>query len=170
MAHQNKSPPMTAQAGTRMLTTLAHTFATKFRHVDKGGTVSFSPRMFCVAVLGDDHVFGVSGGITQQDGGSADPYPAYLRQYKDFLPWKGAPPIPPNGRGYENCAEAHVWLELRGRSKNPKLYTIASFNSAGEFAAPCQNCQQWVGKSFRYVDTPSRAYEGHPKQKTTYRA
>jgi hypothetical protein len=176
-----KSPPITALAGSRMLKSLAHTAATKFRHVDKGYTSSRLPRMFCVAVLGNEQVFGVSGSINERDGANAqegrdgrgngafDPFPAYMRQYEAFLPWKDAMQPPPAGRDYSNCAEAHVWLELTGRSKNPRQYTIASFNSTGEFAAPCVNCEQWVKSAFRFVETPTRSYEGHPKQKTTYR-
>ena len=130
-------------------------------------------RMVCAAVPPGENpkdiVVAFSGHIGRITDGPAalDPYPHLLRQYEAKLPWRGLT-APPN-RAYSTCAEAHVWLDLCARAKDPRNYYLVSFNNFGEIANPCHNCAQWVDRAFALVHRETRAYEGHPKQKPGYR-
>lgn len=91
------------------------------------------------------------------------PFGAYLREFRDFLPWNGLTPVA--NRPFEVCAEAHLWLELTARGKKPRDYYEASFTKRGDLSAPCANCEQWVFNVFGHVFTPTLHYAGHPKQR-----
>lgn len=110
----------------------------------------------------DEHKFAYSGHVRDVSTPVA-PYAAYLELFKDTLPWNGLQPA--ENRPFENCAEAHLWLELRARAKNPRDYYETSFTGKGNLSAPCRNCEQWVFRAFGHVFTPSAHYAGHPKQR-----
>ncbi|MCP4549418.1 MAG: hypothetical protein GY835_23430 [bacterium] len=65
------------------------------------------------------------------------------------LPWDDLDPAEP----YEfiNCAEAKMYLELRGRGLDPKQYKITSYDANDKVNPPCGNCSQWVYNVFGAV-------------------
>lgn len=83
----------------------------------------------------------------------ARPFIAYLREFRNFLPWDGLTGVA--NRPFEIRAEAHLWLELVARGKNPRDYYETSFTKRGDISAPCANCDQWVFKAFEMVFTPT---------------
>ena len=109
-----------------------------------------------------ESIMGISGGI-EEISTPARPFAAYLREYAGLLPWKDLTPA--ERRPFSTCAEAHLWLELMGRAKNPRDYYAASFTKRGDLSAPCKNCEQWVFRTFGQVFTPTLHYANHPKQK-----
>lgn len=133
-------------------------------------------RMLALAfsIRSKDSLLGISGHIEERnedavEGRIADrpdpsrPFAAYLREYEAILPWKGLTQA--EHRAFSTCAEAHIWLELVSRAKNPRDYYAASFTKRGDLSAPCKNCEQWVFRTFGQVFTPSLHYANHPKQK-----
>lgn len=126
-------------------------------------------RMMSLAISSDGKlkVFGMSGGIKTDDGevDPAAPYAQYLDAYHARTPWLALPLPSPAKRPYYVCSEAHVWLELMGRNRNPEHYTIVSFNKLGIIAAPCANCALWVDKAFGAAYKETTTYEGHIRQR-----
>jgi hypothetical protein len=110
----------------------------------------------------ESSLLAVSGNVAEI-ATPAKPFAAYLKEFRDFLPWNGLQEI--ESRPFSTCAEAHLWLELRARAKDPLHYYEASFTRRGNLSAPCRNCEQWVFKAFGQVFTPSAHYAGHPKQR-----
>lgn len=126
-------------------------------------------RMMTLAISSDarQKVFGMSGNITPPDDkvDPTKPFPQYLAQFAPMLPWLTCPSPGPANRPYQVCSEAHVWLELMGRGRNPRDYTVVSFNKLGIIAAPCENCALWVEKAFGAVYKETTSYAGHDRQK-----
>jgi hypothetical protein len=127
-------------------------------------------RMMSLAISSDGKlkVFGMSGGIKADDEDEVDPaspYPQYLNTFQAKTPWLALPLPSPAKRPYYVCSEAHVWLELMARNRNPEHYTIVSFNSLGIIAAPCANCALWVDKAFGAAYKETTTYEGHDRQR-----
>ena len=132
----------------------ANTFANL--HKDEVG------RMLSLALDGKEQVFATSSPV----GGVAsptNPWPTYLIELAGKLPWNGMTQGVPT-RPFSTCAEAHVWMELMGRGKNPRNYTLVSFNREGIIASPCANCAKWVENAFGGVYKETPAYEGRSKQ------
>jgi hypothetical protein len=119
--------------------------------------------MFSLAVKGNEQVFAHSGGIVRPPT-AIEPYDAYLTELASQLPWAGLTPAL-DTRPHTSCAEAHLWCELKARGKNPRSYTLLSFNQTYVVASPCANCAQWVERAFGtvYKETPS--YEGRTRQR-----
>ncbi|MEN9865623.1 MAG: hypothetical protein RL748_1213 [Pseudomonadota bacterium] len=134
--------------------TAAHTFANL--NQEKMGS------MLSLALNGGEAVSAQSGAPAGA-ASALNPYPAYLIEQADRLPWNGLTPT--LARPHNTCAEAHLWCELTGRGKNPKNYTLVSFNAKGIIAAPCANCAQWVERAFGAVYAETTSYEGHARQK-----
>ena len=127
-------------------------------------------RMMAAAVPPGEQtiVVAYSGHIDEAGPHSAiSPYPKLLDEYRAKLPWRDLPPT--NGRIYSDCAEAHVWLDLCSRGRDPRNYFLVSFNNLGQVASPCENCARWVRDAFSFVYSESRSYEGHPRQRPDYR-
>jgi hypothetical protein len=118
--------------------------------------------MMSPAMCGGDKIFAISG-LPAANATPSDPYPAYLIEYKNKLPWNGINPVLP--RDHNTCAEAHVWCEVIARGKIPKNFILFSFNAQGIIASPCANCAQWVENAFGQVYKETTAYEKHTKQK-----
>ena len=128
-------------------------------HMDEVG------RMLALAIDGQEHVFATSapvGGVP----GPTNPWPTYLAELGPKLPWRALTQAVPT-KAFSTCAEAHVWMELMGRGKNPRNYTLVSFNRDGVIASPCANCAKWVESAFGGVYKETPAYEGRFKQLPT---
>lgn len=132
----------------------AHTVANI--HKDDSGS------MMSIAMDGKQEIYAHSGKPANVST-ATDPYPTYLIELNSELPWNGLTAVLP--RNHNTCAEAHLWCELKARSKNPLNYTLVSFNTNGIIASPCANCAQWVESAFGAVYKETPAYEGRSKQK-----
>lgn len=119
-------------------------------------------RMMSLAMSGGSHIFAHSGAPAGK-AGPLNPYPTYLIEYQNELPWNGLTPVA--GRPHNCCAEAHIWCEIKARGKEPRNFVLVSFNSSGVIASPCANCAQWVEQAFGQVYKETPAYEGRSKQK-----
>ncbi|ASI91759.1 hypothetical protein [Vibrio mediterranei] len=114
-------------------------------------------KMMAFAYDGKQAVFEASGYIPGKN------YQEYAREFAAEAPWRSL--IRKNlTRQFCDCAEAHVWLEIVARGKNPKNYIIGALNERGNFASPCQNCALWVDSTFKAVYRTTPAYEGRTKQ------
>ena len=133
---------------------IANTFAKL--HMEDAG------RMMSLAIKGEERIYAHSSAPAAV-ATPLDPYPTYLVEYAAKLPWNGLTAV--LARPHTTCAEAHVWCELMGRGKNPKSYTLVSFNADGIIASPCANCAQWVERAFFEVYKETPAYEGRTRQK-----
>ncbi|MFC0397595.1 hypothetical protein [Paraburkholderia rhizosphaerae] len=126
-------------------------------------------RMMSLAISSDAKlkVFAMSGGIAPPDGtvDPTKPYPQYLQLFEPKAPWRSLQVPGPANRPYSVCSEAHIWLELMGRGRNPRHYTLVSFNRLGIIAAPCANCSLWVENAFGAVYKETTSYAGHDRQR-----
>ncbi|MFW6854758.1 hypothetical protein [Burkholderia gladioli] len=151
------------QLSIQQIKAAANEYAVKTRDKNVDG------RMMTLAISSDgkQRVFGMSGGIKPDDGevDPAAPYAQYLETYRAKAPWLALPSPGPANRPYYVCSEAHVWLELMGRNRNPKQFTVVSFNRLGIIASPCANCSLWVENAFGALYKETTSYEGHDRQR-----
>jgi hypothetical protein len=151
------------QLSIQQIKAAANEYAIKTRGKNVDG------RMMTLAISSDgkQRVFGMSGGFDPNDGevDPTAPYAQYLDTSRATAPGIALPSPGPAKRPYYFCSEAHVWLELMGRNRNPKHFTVVSFNKLGIIAAPCANCALWVEKTFGALYKETTNYEAHPQQR-----
>lgn len=72
----------------------------------------------------------------------------FLPEYNDVLPpypWTGM--VNRTRLPFANCAEAHMWFQMKIEEKNPADYLIKTLENATT-SPPCLNCSQWVYATF----------------------
>jgi len=119
-------------------------------------------KMWSTAMCGNHSVSAESG----TDSTESTRIDTYITNSSFNWPWTGKANL--EGRPHKSCAEAHVYALLIEANKNPKKYTLKSYNSQGNVAPPCRNCKTWVSSAFKQVDGLNANYRSGSTKSTTW--